>query len=225
MEKQIKDAFAELKMSQTCAWRIQSSLRQHRRTPGWIRYAAVATACLVLLVLILANPNVAEALENVIVNFGKTEQPQGTNGNVVEQNTYFESNFSSSIEIDEDGNRVCVGSMNTGPAKWLEITEDGVYFTGNGENIEIGSIITTEVPFTYIYTDPQGILHYIAVGKYIAKGEERVGWHEWLREADKADDGRFAGWIGGGGMIPNSESETWGWLEAAKEQFDVPWSR
>ena len=56
MEKQIKDAFAELKMSQTCAWRIQSSLRQHRRTPGWIRYAAVATACLLLLVLILANP-------------------------------------------------------------------------------------------------------------------------------------------------------------------------
>ena len=227
MEKQIKDAFAELEMSHTCAERIKDSLRQHRRTSGWIRYAAVATACLVLLAVILTSPNVAEALENVIVDLRKPEETAVPTESVeIEKHTYRDSNFEDGYGHDEDGNRVHVGSMNTGNADWLKITEDGVYFIGNGENIEIGSLMSTEAPFTYVYTDSVGVLHYIAVGNYIGKdGEVLVGWHEWLREADKAGGGRFEGWFGGGGMIPNSETETWGWLEAAKEQFDVPWGR
>jgi hypothetical protein len=50
-----------------------------------------------------------------------------------------------------------------------------------------------------------------------------VGYHEWIRDASQEGDGRYVGWLTGGGTIPNDPEEVWVWLETAKKMFDVPW--
>lgn len=203
MEKQIIEAFDRVKMSEECKKRISISLWQHQSSPHRIRYAPIAAAaCLLLVVLVFSNPNTVQALQTVIEDIEQavtslffpgstvTEQHQFEDGNlVVEKGVTTENNKYNAVQY-------ATGSIPS----WLKTEADGLYFVCNGERIEIGSLISEEVPFTYVYTDREGITHYILVGGTYVNEEdplENVGWAEWFQDAAKAETDPAFAWLGG----------------------------
>lgn len=227
MEKKIAEAFEQLKMDESCAERIQSRFRQRKKCPHRFRYVAVAAACVALLVLLFAAPGTVHALKNTVADIKESIKsliyPEAA---VEEQYVFQDGNIVMEKGEDTEGSGYNAVFYLTGvQPEWLVEREDGLYFVGNGETVEVGSRITPEVPFTYVYTDADGILHYIAVGGTYVKGEDlhgNVGWGEWTRIAEDAEKGPFAGWLGGGATFVNNAQRKW--YEAAKEELGLPWS-
>ena len=229
MEKKIAEAFEQLKMDDGCAEKISSRFRQQKKNPCRFRYVAVAVVCVALLLLLFVNPGTAHALKNTVADIKESIKslvyPEAEL-TVEEQYVFQDGNIVTEKGKDAEGKGYNAGYYLTGvQPEWLVEREDGLYFVGNGEMIEIGSQISPEVPFTYIYTDTDGIMHYIVVGGTYIKGEAlkgNVGWGEWMRIAEEAEKGPFAGWLGGGATFINNAERKW--YEKAKEELGLPWS-
>ncbi len=107
------------------------------------------------------------------------------------------------------------------PMVWLMVQGDELYYTGNGEKINITDRISAESPFTYEYIDEDGIRHYIAIGGDFDPEDEThwgtLGWSEWT-QAPPYD---YSSWVGGDGAYPWKEENLW--LEEAKDLMGIPW--
>lgn len=202
MEKKLFEAFDALKMSDECENKIRTSLSKPRSVFHRVRLGALAAAaCLLLVLLVFTNETAVQALETIgedirtaIVSLF---YPDAT---VKEQYQFENGDFVAERGTNADGQdynhvRYATGSVPS----WLKVEDDGLYFTGNGEYIEISSLISDEVPFTYVLTDSDGIRHYIIVGGTYGTGEnalDDVGWTVFLQ---KESSDMLSGWIGGYG--------------------------
>lgn len=227
MEKQIKEAFENLKMSNECAEMITAKLNNTDIHPRSGRFAPIAiAACLLLVIFVFTNSTAVAALETVAESV-KTAitsliYPEATaeeqyvfeGGNLVIENNVSTDNKTMDYAV----------SYNTGSIPdWLMAEGDDLYVLCDGEKVEISSLISNDVPFTHITTDANGIRHYLAVGGVYGTGENAlgtVGWVEWMQK--EPYDARS--WLGGysTNKSDNRTGENFPWYEAAKDILDIP---
>ena len=235
MEEQLKHAFESIKMDDACLARV---LDQKKTAKPAIyktgKAAALIAACFALIFMLLTNAEVVNALENVIEKAQEVISKRASSqmpGGLIDEEYDFEGGafHQENGKLPDGGNYGAVSYLTGSKPSWLDPQEDGLYFTANGQNIRIDELISKETPFTYQYTDPEGIMHYIAVGATADQWEyewEGIGWAEWFRKSSEAEQGAFMGWIGGycTGQYNPETGEDFLWLQNAKKIMGVPWS-
>lgn len=228
MENTIKEAFVNVKMSDACEAKILNSFQTRPGKPLWIRFAVAATVCLLTLTLLFTNPGIVQALGNALESVGKTISELFHHG--VSPNKHY------TVYVTEPAETETAPSGESSPSggnyfvtvpQWLEVRDDGLYFRANGEEIEIGNLITEEIPFTYVYTD-NGITYYIVVGgTYAADGTpfDGVGWALWRQDAKVAETDPTAAWQGGfaAGVYDTETGEGCVWYQEGKRILGVPY--
>lgn len=202
MEKKLKEVFNQVKMPVECALNIEGIIKEKQETkPQRIKICkmprAVATAAAVIMALLLTDGVVYAYTGSGIIS-----RIIAFNGTVFTKT------------VDEDGSIVSKGQLNleeaAAPAKY----EDGrLYFTANGENLDITEEISDMRAYTYIYQDAASVTHYMIVGG----NPESFGYAEFLQGADgEWIGGSFVGGEVGGTINPD-------WLQNAKQELNIPW--
>ena len=233
MEEKLKNAFEQIQMDDACMSRI---LRQKKNAKPVIykigKIATLIAACFALIFMLLTNAEVVNALETVIEKAQEVISKRASQempGGLIDEEYDFEGGaFHEEKGKLPDGSNYSAGSYLTGSKpSWLMPEEDGLYFVADGQQIRIDELISKETPFTYQYTDSEGIIHYIAVGLISDRWEyewEGIGWAEWFQKAEEAKNNPLLSWIGGYCTAPyNPETgEDFLWLQNAKEIMGVP---
>ena len=233
MEIKLKDAFETIKMDDACADKIQQRMDRHRPGQRYVRYAVIAAACAIFLLIICSNPNVVQALEDTfvapILNLAAQNTP--TEPEITVAKPEYEPDYrrpdGGAVYVEDPKKDNAVVKLPTSILPTcLKVVDGRLFFTANGENMDITDSFSQEIPFTYIFTDKSGYTHYMAVGGAFDSEIPPYGgvcYQEWIRDPSQEGDGRYVGWLTGGGTIPNDPEEVWVWLETAKTMFDVPW--
>lgn len=229
MESKLREMFDQIKMPEECALRIEESLNISKATKEkrcrrrqFYRVAAIAAAA-VLITLLSCNTNVTRALAQTIQQAAEKIIPL--------YNSHTRHYQFSGIDfVIGQGSSSATATYNTGaiPA-WLKVKNGELYFSANLEIIPLTDVISEENPFTYIYTDPSGIEHYILVGGVCGSGDsllDQVGWSEWYFDTSlAAEDDPYAGWIGGysKNYLTKETGEEHEWYKKGMELLNVPW--
>lgn len=230
MKEHIYHTFDSVIMPPECEDKILSAIAQNKKRapfrPNYLRLTTAA-ACFLAIILMLGNPTVAEALENFFFDALKKQEVVAPGQQEVRYRSP-DGKFIDSTITKSDGTQIGRGRNYLIPPAWL-LEEDGhLYFSGNGETIDVTELISMDTPFTYIYTDSNGIIHYICIGGVYDPDPDKsnVGYGEWYYDpaAEKGTDSLY-GWIGG--YADNHwDKETdgdWPWLRKAKEEMGIPW--
>ena len=232
MKDTICSAFDQITMSAECENHIQSAMHQNKRRagirPNYLRISAAA-ACLMAFVLLLGSPTVVEALENAITAaLGKTVE-------ISEETTVIsyespDGKFQVEDVYDSAGNLIIGhgGNNLTVTPEWYTEQDDRVYFTGNGEFIDVTDLIDLDTPYTYTYTDQNGFIHYICIGGVYDPDPEvsNVGYAEWYYDPNYVYANGIEGrWVGGycDNYWDKDTGTDWLWLQKAKQEMGIPW--
>ena len=243
MEKKLTEAFDSLRMDDACAEKIEQAMlnRTHRPSPirPILRTAAAACLVLVMVVALAGNPIVAQAMENVEEEIAQILAEVKAYFGYTEVASHYVSDDRSYVAVtgtitDKESGETMSGmssSYDTGTTpQWMEETDGRLYFTGNGEHIDITDLISYDVPFTYIYTDAKQVTHYIAIGGVYDDPEKAysIGWFEFFRNAPDSGEVFQEGadrWIGGYGAHfsdPDTDID-YGWYTTAMKEMEIPW--
>ncbi len=194
MKKQIVSAFEEVTMPVDCEKKISRAVagRKAERQPGLRRkpIAAAAALALVLALTACTSPVVLEAVQK-----------------------FFFPEIGMAVYEKEDA---LVVTYDPESPAFAEIREGRLYFTGNGEDLDITDRITEEKPFFYTYQDESGIEIALVVG--YAGTIENFGIYQFLRYSGEP-------WFTGTGRnILNEETETrYPWVDLVWKELEIPW--
>ncbi len=198
MRQQVKDMYEEVHMPRETEQRIRTAMAegQSKRTVlPWKRVAAVAA----MLVLVLClSPTVRAAVEVWVVKYVFPDSGM----------TFYE-------QKDENGEITGIMGVDTESDGFARFREGKLWFTGNGENLDITDEIQEDVPFYYTYVDDYDLTHYMAVG--YSDTLENFGIYEFIRGED--------GWVGGSGrnfLDPVTETR-YPWVDLVWQHWDIPW--
>ncbi|MBQ3503472.1 MAG: hypothetical protein IJA75_02055 [Oscillospiraceae bacterium] len=229
MEQKLMDAFDALHMDERCANKVENAMSRRIGTqttvrPLW-RSIAATVACLMLVAVCIAVPALA-GTQDIFDEFLAGMIERGELSEIAEV-----ENLRSNFAAIKDQNGYTGTLSLAGPADWLEEQDGRLYFTANGEHIDITDKISYEEPFTYIYTDDEQIIHYIAVGGVYDPDPTKTdhGWCEYFQSApgtEAYEPNAEDGWIGGYGHneIDCDIDKQYPWSVKAMEEFDTPWN-
>lgn len=205
MQKKIQETYEQVRMPEECSRRIEQAMRRKRAgapVPA-VRYRwkpGFAAALAAVLFLLAADTTVYAY----------------TGRGVISRFVSFANNAIFTQETDEEGNNVSTASMDTSDMTAPAEFQDGhLWFTANGEHIDITGQVSEVRAYVYRYKDGEGITHYLIVGG----APETFGYAEFLY-----DETKNPGWIGGyftAGKV--GESTNPDWLENAKDEAGIPW--
>ncbi len=225
MEDKIKHTFDSLTMPEACDAKIRASLRRPARHV-WRPLAAAACLILAVLVLVLVQPPVVQALENTvekIINhlFVYDMFPGATLTDV----RYSENGSLVEVEgTDANGNPFWAACDDMSMPDWLDPREDGLYYISDGHATEISALISEDTPFTAQFTDKTGIRHYIAIGGTYGSGDtamDHIGWADWTQRSLYGD----TNWLSGRARNHlDADGNERGWITSAKKSMGIPWS-
>lgn len=258
MEKQLVNAFDQVTMPDSCVKKIENSLNpapqatgRYTARPmavsrhGWLAPAAALLA-LVFMVGLMGGMNTEpeQLAEAPVETAAPMETQAGTiqEGEITEGRTWeFEDGAVTVTKGHRPGQGgFSEGSYDTGHVPTWLIEQDGRLFFApegvRGMKDDITDLISMEEPYTYIYTDEDGIIRYLAVGMLhdgsFVSIEESLGWACWFRNAAEMEaalaEGKadfHAGWLTGYGRghWNNEKDEAFGWYTKAKEIMEIPW--
>ncbi len=230
MENKIRESFDSLHMSEELSGKIEASLTRTRKKNRWVPALTAAAACAAFALVCVCTPvgaaaaqvveQVRERIVESILGPGHavTEQIEFPDGDVVEYG------------VNPDGTTYVAERSNLKFPSWLEAGEDALWFTANGERIDLTGQMNETEPFTYVYEE-NGITYHVAVGgsydpllrEDIIAGyrtEAGLGWCAFMsRETEQGTE-----WITGnshGHLDP--EGNEYVWFTTAKEILGVPW--
>ena len=242
MDKKIHEAFEHIHMSASCQNKIMANFQCSQNRRPRLRYLSVAVAGILALVVLLEHPSIAQAAEKAadtvkrnvaslfFPNLTEAEQPDSdTGGEYIVQEQYIleDGTFISEQGTTPDSGNYSAALYKTGTVpEWLELDEDGLFFHANGQRIEIGSMITEEIPFTYKFTTHENTIYYIIVGgTYTGEDDlfdSSVGWAFWLQNAEKAKIDPASAWIGGYSTGVYKDGEGRPWYQEGKKILGIP---
>ena len=219
MERKIHDYFETETMPEDTSRRIEASLTGTKRTvtrPNWGRAAAIAAS--VMLVLAMAFPGqITTAFAQVYDFFIHPQSPEETMylGRIGEDDyvTY------GSIAGGDDGDAQYAqfDARTEAPA---EVRDGRLYFTANGEDIDITDLCSMDTAFIYVMQDRTGTFHYIFVGGR----PDNWGYGSIMKKPGTILNPEGE-WIGGGGYNHCGRESNWepyGWFLDAKEKIGHP---
>lgn len=202
MEKELKEVFKQVEMPDKCVLNIEKAIEgkggnmfQRRKIHKIPR--AVAAAAAILMALL-----VTDGVVYAYTGSGLLSRIVGYNGAVFTKT------------VDEEGNATSEAELNLDEAAAPAEYKDGrLYFTANGENLDITEEISDTKAYTYTYQDAGSVIHYMIVGGK----PESFGYAEFLQGADgEWIGGSFVGGEVGGTINPH-------WLQNAKQELNIPW--
>lgn len=229
MEQKLTDAFRSVHMDQECSEKIEKAMKRKTETPApvrpqWRRVAAAA-ACLMLAAATIAIPTIAESIN--LFQQAITEQIE--RGEIINVTEIKELDNGFIVYKYDNGHSGTFSAATT--VDWLKESDGRLYFTANGEYIDITDKISYDDPFTYIYTDEAQIVHYLAAGGVYDPDPLKCdyGWLEYFQNASGTE--AFSpeagdGWIGGHGHnhVDCDTYTEYPWSVKAMIEFDSPWT-
>lgn len=233
MKERIYSAFAEITMPPDCEKQILEAVDQKKKQESHRRNfqrIAAAAACLMAVILFLSRPTMVEALENAISSALERFTVTAEDGTSTVRYESSDGKFHVEDVYDQDG-KLTIGSggnnISIAP-EWYVEQNDRLYFAGNGEWIDVTDLISMDTPFTYVYTDQGGIIHYICIGGACGPNPElwNVGYAEWYYDPNYVDvNGNVGNWIGGyaDNYWDKETDDDWPWLQKAKADMGIPW--
>lgn len=205
--KQVKDMYEQIHMPEETQQRIRSAMARRqkpRQVTPWKRVAAMAA--MVVLVLCL-SPTVRAAVEGWVVKY-----------------VFPDSGMTLYEQHNESGERTAVMGVDTESDGFAQYQDGRLYFTGNGEHLDITDEIREDAPYYYTYVDDYGLTHYMAVG--YSGSLENFGIYEFIREVAEGQTSA-EGWVGGSGrnfLDPDTETR-YPWVDLVWGHWDIPWSK
>lgn len=205
MQKRFQEVYEQIQMPEECRRRIEQAMQRKRAgaagsATGYRWKPGLAVALAAVLCLLAADITVYACTGRGIIN----------------RFVSFAGNAIFTEEIGEDGNAVSTAVLDTSNETAPAEFKDGhLWFTANGEHIDITSQVSDATAYIYDYKDGQGITHYLIVGG----APETFGYAEFLY-----DETKQPGWIGGyftAGKVGETINPVW--LESAKKELGIPW--
>lgn len=205
MQNRVQEVYDQVRMPEECSRRIEQAMRSKKTGvlkpfTGYRRVSRIAVALTGVLLFLLTNVTVyAYTGKGIIGRF-----------------VSFADNAVFTKGRDESGNNISTAALDTDDATApAEFREGRLWFTANGENIDITNQVSENNAFIYDYRDGEGITHYLIVGG----APETFGYAEFLY-----DETQMPEWIGGyftAGKV--GETINPDWLEKAKKELGIPW--
>lgn len=249
MEKRLIEAFDQVTMPEACEQRIEARLRKKPETA--LRHVAAPVAeargswlapVAAMLALVLAVGMILPRMQQAPEQLAEMPTEELQEGDVVDGRVW---EFEGGAVTVTKGERYRQGGFSEGSydtaymPTWLSEQDGRLFFIPEGikgDKMDITDLISTEEPYTYIYTDEDGIIHYLAVGMLhegpFVSIEESIGFACWFRDAAEMEaalaegkDNFHAGWITGygSGHWNNETDSEFGWYSKALETMDIPW--
>ena len=193
--KELTYFYDSVHMPKECEDRILNTISVPRRK---FRPAAAVAALLALVLVLGMSPTVRAAVEDWI-----TTRFPGLDLTIQQRTT-------------EEGIEEMIVSIDT-EAPTFAYTENGrLYFTGNGENLDITDEITEEKPYFYTCEDDRGHEIYFVVG--YDGTIENFGTYEFIKK-----DGQ---WLTGSGrnfLSCQVEGQVYPWVKVVWDTLNIPW--
>lgn len=199
MKQKIVDAFDGVTMNDRCEQRIRRAMAQkaHCKPVPVLKYAGMMMAALALVLCL--SPAARAAVKTVVERYVFPDS-----GVTIHKNTEEDGSVTREIWLDTESEH----------AIFAELREGRLYFTGNGENIDITDQSASNKPYFYSYTDEYGITHHMAVG--YSEDVQNFGVYQFFRDAD--------GWTNGYGINElDKEGKRYPWVDAVWEELEIPW--
>lgn len=201
MKDKVKDMFAEITMPDSCAEKIRREAAKKealRRKP--VLRPVLATVMALALVLCL-SPQVRAAVDEwVTTTFRNLDL------------TIYEKPLE-----DGQGGTGRVIYVHTEQPTFAHMEDGRLYFTGNGENLDITDEIREDKPYFYQYVDEEtGMTICLVVG--MAGNVENFGVYEFIKDTDGE-------WIIGTGRndLDPETNQTYPWVGLVWEELEIPW--
>lgn len=209
MDEKIKETFSHITMDEDRAAEIKATLSIPRKRTSpmgkFIKITAAVAACLLLVLFIIGNGNIAKAVDHIVYYCEQTLKNMRVSD--MEEQYIFGNGLAAvgrqKVTLADGTEYYFTASTSAqwwGPY-WLEFEyeQSRVFFVGDGsgERIEITDQISETKIFTTQFTDEYGITHYVAVnGVYNHDHAPRrsVNWFEFYMIGyeetpdDKLDD-------------------------------------
>ena len=205
MKDKVKAVFEEVKMPEQTAKKIEQAMRKKHQKCRYTWTGRVAAAAAVLALVLWLSPEVRAAVNDLVVRY-----------------FFPDSGITIYEETDENGEVVRVVAVDTESESFANMRDGRLWFTANGEEIDITDQIEENKPFYYTYTDDYGLTHYMAVG--YSGTLDNFGVYEFMRENVEGQE-EWEGWSNGSGrnfLNPKTEKR-YPWVDLVWAEFNVPW--
>ena len=187
--------FDSVHMPKECEARILNTITTPRRK---FRPAAAVAAVVALVLVLGMSPTVRAAVEDWI-----TTRFPGLDLTIQQRTT-------------EEGIEEMIVSIDT-EVPTFAYTENGrLYFTGNGENLDITDEITEEKPYFYTCKDDRGYEIYFVVG--YDGTIENFGTYEFIKK-----DGQWLTGSGRNSLSSQVEGQAYPWVKVVWDTLNIPW--
>lgn len=214
MERKVYDFFEGEAMPEDCVRKIETQMAHHPKPMiQWRRFAAAAAVLVLMLAVFNADSICAQAdsILDEIANALKPEVAQELDKDVgkVEDDVI---NGYSHLQSSNNG-----ASVSWGGGNFVTVKDGRLYFTGNGEHIDITDLCSMEEAYIYPLYSGNGTIHYLCVGGT----PDNYGYYEFVYDLN---DGEYP-WKTGAGFNPKDPSKDWapyGWCVDVKETLDHP---
>lgn len=198
MKEQVKNMYDQITMPETTEKAVQKAMHQKaagkRHRNGAIRGVAAAAvmAALVLVISPQARAAVQDLVRYVIsdAQFVRDEET------------------GELLEFSNDGHT------------FIETGDGKMYFSVDGQYIDITDMTSMEKPYIYTYVDDADVEHLLIIGGV----PENFGVCEFYRDATNTEQS-WNGWIGGysENYFDNQKEQVYPWVAAGWEECDIPW--
>lgn len=199
MKDRVKNMYEEIRMPQSCEERILRAAEEKKDQRKKPLLRPVLAAAAVLALVVCLTPPVWAAVENLVLKFRDPETGL----------TVYEGK-------NAQGEDVIEGRGETGEVPFAELRQGRLYFTGNGENLDITEAVEGGKPYIYTYQDQNGNTIYRIVG--MAGTPENFGGYTFTKDAEGM-------WFSGEGWnYWETETESvYPWVTAMWQELNIPW--
>lgn len=207
MKDQVKEMYDQVVMPEACEQQIRQAMAQKaqgkksHRTRYALRPATVMAALLaVLLFASVAMNNEVRAAVNDLVRY-------------VFESAHFEKN-------PETGELTEFTPVEDSVPVFVEAGDGRLYFSYDGEYVDITGKTSMETPYIYKYVDKSNVEHTLIIGGV----PNNFGVCEFYREIVEGQQD-WQGWIGGysENYLDNATEKAYPWVAAAWEELDLLW--
>lgn len=199
MKQDIVNVFENVTMSAECEQKIRRAMAEKRPGRSAVALKRLGTLAAALALILCLSPEVRAAVDTIVEKYFFPDS-----GVTIHKNTAADGSVYREIWLDTESEN----------AVFAEVREGRLYFTGNGEDIDITDQIAPNVPYFYSYRDEYGMEHHMAVG--YSDAIENFGVYQFFRDGD--------GWTNGYGINQlDREGNRYPWIDAVWEELDIPW--
>lgn len=199
MKQKIISAFEDVAMPCGCEQRIRQAMGRKSTRKSFHILRKLGTVAAVFALILCLSPEVRAAVNTIVEKYFFPDS-----GVTIHKNTEADGSVSREIWLDTESENAIFAEMRDGR----------LYFTGNGENIDITDAIGPNQPYFYSYTDEYEMLHHMVVG--YSDSVENFGVYQFFRDED--------GWTNGYGINQlDREGNRYPWVDAVWKELDIPW--